>query len=165
MRQHLRDVLPASTVRTLDPYFRRAREVLASNPDAKMARWPGKVRVVPRGLPQVSPTVRIDVQRAVYTALLEERRIAVQYRKRGASQDTDYEVSPLGLVLRNGALLLVCTFWDYDDVNQMLLHRMSRAELLDRSAKRRPGFDVDAYIAAGHPFARSSRTGVSPARG
>jgi predicted DNA-binding transcriptional regulator YafY len=150
MRQHLSAALPRTTVKTLEPHFSRAREVLAHSHSAKIARWPGKVRILPRGLTRKAPDVRKSVLEAVYTALLEDRRLDVRYRKRGAGGEADYQVSPLGLVVRNGALLLVCTFWDYDDVNQMVLHRMSRAELVDHTAHRPRGFDLDRYIAEGH---------------
>lgn len=43
------------------------------------------------------------------------------------------EVSPLGIVLRSGALTLVCTFWDYSEVNDLSLHRNSGG-----SSARRP---------------------------
>ena len=150
VRQHLSDALPRSSVKTLEPHFGRARDVLAQSRSAKMARWPSKVRIMPRGLPRKAPDVRRAVLEAVYTALLEDRRLDVRYRKRGAERDTDYQISPLGLVVRNGTLLLVCTFWDYDDANQMVLHRMSRAEVVDHTAHRPRGFDLDRYIAEGH---------------
>jgi predicted DNA-binding transcriptional regulator YafY len=150
VRQHLSDALPRSTVKTLEPHFQRARDVLAKSLSTKIARWPAKVRILPRGLRRRAPDVRKPILEAVYTALLEDRRLDVRYRKRGALSDGQYEVSPLGLVVRNGALLLVGTFWDYDDVNQMLLHRMTRATLVDKSARRPRGFDLDRYIAAGH---------------
>ncbi len=149
LREHLSAVLPRSTFRALGPHFKRAREVLAQSPNAKMARWPAKVRVAPRGQPLLAPNVLPSVLEAVYTALLEERRLVTQYRKRGADSDNEYEVSPLGLVLRSGTLVLVCTFWDYQNVSQMLLHRMSQAEVIDQRVKPPKGFRLDRYIESG----------------
>jgi predicted DNA-binding transcriptional regulator YafY len=149
LQQHLIGVLPRATIQTLKPYFKRARDVLAQNPNAKMARWPRKVRTLSRGLTRIAPTVARPVLDAVYTALLEERRLLVQYNKRGSDEPKEYEVNPLGLVVHSGTLVLVCSFWDYDNVNQMLLHRMNKAEVLDKTAKRRRGFDLDTFIAEG----------------
>jgi predicted DNA-binding transcriptional regulator YafY len=149
LRQHLAHVLPRATVKTLAPHFSRAREVLAQNPDAKMARWPRKIRVVPNGLPRLAPNVPAPLLDRVYTALLEERRLLIRYRKRAATEPAEYEVSPLGLVLRNGTMILVCTFWDYDNVNQMLLHRMTSVAAVDKSVKPPRGFALDDYIASG----------------
>ncbi|MEZ4446202.1 MAG: WYL domain-containing protein [Polyangiaceae bacterium] len=149
LERHLAQMVPRSTIESLRPHFKRAREVLAAQPDAKMTRWQRKIRVVPRGQPTVVPNVAEPVLRAVYTALLEERRLEVRYRRRGSEELRDYEVSPLGLVLRNGTLILVGCFWDYDEPRQMLLHRMSRATVQDRKQHRPKGFDLDAYIEAG----------------
>ncbi|MEQ9323427.1 MAG: WYL domain-containing protein, partial [Polyangiaceae bacterium] len=95
------------------------------------------------------PNVKEPVLRAVYEALLEEKRLEVRYRKRGEEKLRDYEISPLGLVLREGHLVLVAAFWDYDDANQMLLHRMQHAEVTARRIHRPRGFDLDDYVASG----------------
>lgn len=149
VRAHTVDTLPRSTLRTLAPYFDRAREVLEDNAGTRLARWPKKVRVIPRGQPLHPPDVAADVLDVVYAALLEERRFTAQYRPRGTAKARDYEVNPLGLVVRSGTLVLVCTFRDYADVNHVVLHRMSRAALLDAPARVPPGFDLDAHIGDG----------------
>ena len=149
LREHLSHVVPRATLQAMQPYFKRARAVLGQNPDAKMTRWPSKVRVVPRGLRRHSPSVSRPLLHTVYTALLEERRLSVRYKKRGAAEASDYEISPLGVVLRDGTLVLVCTFWDYEQVNQMLLHRMTTAEIVSRPADRPRGFSLDEFIASG----------------
>jgi hypothetical protein len=56
---------------------------------------------------------------------------------------------PLGLVFREGASYLVATAFEYVDVRLYALHRMRSASLSDRRARRLPGFDLDAFIAAG----------------
>ncbi|RLB63962.1 MAG: WYL domain-containing protein [Deltaproteobacteria bacterium] len=149
LREHLSAVLPHSTFRALGPHFKRAREVLAQSPNAKMARWPAKVRVAPRGQPLQAPNVLPSVLEAVYTGLLEERRLVVHYCKRGADSDSEYEVSPLGLVLRSGTMVLVGTFWKYQNISQMLLHRMSHAEVIDERVVPPKGFRLDRYIESG----------------
>ncbi len=60
-----------------------------------------------------------------------------------------YEINPLGLVLRDGAFVLVCTFWGYADVRHVLLHRMSLAELLPMPVSVPRGFDLDAHLEQG----------------
>ena len=149
VRAHLHDALPRSTLASLEPHFARAREVLARHTSTPLARWLAKVRVVPRGYPLAPPNVPPQVLDVVYGALLEERRFRASYKKHGAKEEKEYVVSPLGLAARNGILSLVCTFWDYDNVNHMLLHRMQRAELLDEPLHRPRGFDLDAHLAKG----------------
>lgn len=149
VRAHLRDALPRSTLASLEPHFERAREVLARETGAPLARWLTKVRVVPRGYPLRPPDVPPRVLDVVYRALLEDRRFRGWYKKQGAKQEKEYVVSPLGLAARNGILSLVCTFWDYEQVNHMLLHRMTRAEPLDEGVRRPRGFDLDQHLEKG----------------
>jgi predicted DNA-binding transcriptional regulator YafY len=149
VRAHLSQVLPRSTLRSLSPYFERARETLARSQGTRLARWSRKIRVVARGQslrPAEVPTSVLDV---VYEALLEERRLRARYKPRGADKEKDYEISPLGIVLRDGALVLVCTFWGYADVRHVMLHRMSHAKLLATAATAPPGFDLDAHLEQG----------------
>lgn len=149
VQAYLAHALPRSTLRTLDPYFARAREVIRTTATAKLSRWPSKVRVLPRGLSLRAPEVPPRVLDVVYSALLEERRFRALYRPRHAKETKKYELDPLGLVVQNGTLALVCTFWDYDDPHYVLLHRMTQAELLDTAARRPKGFDLDAFLARG----------------
>jgi predicted DNA-binding transcriptional regulator YafY len=149
---HLRPLLPPATLQLLGPYFERAKEVLdAGNSGPK--GWQDKVRVIPRGPELRAPQVKPEVQQAVYQALLEERRLRVDYHPKGAGQFQSYEVNPLGLVVREGVLYLVSTLWDYDDIKQLACHRMSTATMLEKPVKRLKGFDLDRYIRGQGEFA------------
>ncbi len=48
--------------------------------------------------------------------------------------------------MRNGLLYLVCTFSGYQDVRQLLLHRMQQAEVANEPCAVPDGFDLDGYI-------------------
>ncbi|MBK7581449.1 MAG: WYL domain-containing protein [Myxococcales bacterium] len=155
VRAHLSQAMPRSTVASLEPHFARAREVLSAHTSTRIARWLDKVRVIPRGFPLVPPDVPPRVLDVVYAALLEDRKFRGWYRKQGAKAEKEYVVSPLALAARNGVLSLVCTFWDYDDVSHMLLHRMLRAEPMEEPVHRPNGFDLDSHlIKGGLGFAR-----------
>jgi predicted DNA-binding transcriptional regulator YafY len=145
----LNHVLPPSTLRRMEPHFRQARALLDHVDHPGMAQWPEKVRILPRGLKLLAPEIDQGVLDTVYEALLRERRFSARYRPTEAAETT-YEVNPLGLVLRDAVTYLVCTLWRYEDVLQFALHRMQAAEILDQPATRPEGFDLDAYIAAGH---------------
>jgi predicted DNA-binding transcriptional regulator YafY len=146
---YLSPTLPRATLKYLNPYFAEARSTLGRQPGSRMSRWPKKVCIVPRGQPMLSPDVSDAVLEAVYTALLEERAFEVTYRPRGAKVDKTYEVHPQGMVVRSGALLLVCTLFKYDDVKQLVLHRMKTAVLSSQPARRLSGFDLDDYVQGG----------------
>jgi predicted DNA-binding transcriptional regulator YafY len=63
--------------------------------------------------------------------------------------DRDYEVNPLGLVVRGNLIYLVCTMWNYQDIRQLALHRVKSAVMTDAPAARPADFDLDRYIEQG----------------
>jgi predicted DNA-binding transcriptional regulator YafY len=149
VRAHLVDALPRSTLKLLDPYFDRARAVLREAAPSKLSRWPGKVRVLPRGLSLRAPDVPRQVLETVYTALLEEHRFVARYRARGATEPKEFDVSPIAIVVRTGVIALVCSIREYDDIRTLMLHRIERADATDHPARLPRGFDLDAYLASG----------------
>jgi len=148
-RQFLEPLLPRSSLDRLKPHFEQATNLLAKTAGYPYAHWPEKVRSLPRGLKLQPPEVKPEVLDLVYQALLEDRRFVADYRPRGASDKTRYEVNPQGLVVRDGVLYLVCTLWEYEDLKQLVLHRMTAADLLDAPVKKAAGFDLDGYIQSG----------------
>jgi predicted DNA-binding transcriptional regulator YafY len=146
--KYLRPLLPATTLEYLSPWFRTASGVL-DNQGNGLSEWRKKVRVLARGQPLQPPVLDADVQDLVTQALLQNKRFSTRYRPRNGKADKDYVVNPLGLVVRDQALYLVCTLWDYPDIKQLVLNRMRSATLLDEPAKPLKGFDLDDYIATG----------------
>ena len=148
--QHLRHLLPSTTRAYLAPHFDRAAAVLDELRGGGLGSWPDVVAIVPQGLPLQAPEVDRDVLEAVHTALLRELRLHVRYRRRGETAVREYDASPLGLVYRSAVAYLVCTLREYDDVKQLVLHRMVGAEVLDRPRHEPPaGFDLPTYIRGG----------------
>ncbi|MDO8264131.1 MAG: hypothetical protein Q7T21_13050, partial [Gallionella sp.] len=85
---HLRSVLPASTLETLRPWFNTARAVLDEHGNG-LAKWPKKIRVLPRGLPQKVPVIRAEVQAAVYQAVLQDSKLSILYGRNSDNADID----------------------------------------------------------------------------
>lgn len=148
VERHLRPLLPASTLHYIDPWLRTATAVLDEQGQG-LARWKDKVRVLAPGQPMQPPQVSPEAQAVIYDALLQEKRVQVGYKPRGASRAKQYGVNPLGLVVRDRLICLVCTLNGYDDIKQLVLHRVRGAQLLDEPLRRPKGFDLDAYIAQG----------------
>ena len=143
-------MLPRHTLDRLAPHFTRADEVLeALAPDAGLRIWPDRVRILPRGLQLMEPTLDPDVVSRVYQALLERRCFDLRYFSRTHDREQSYLVHPLGLLLRDQVIYLVCTLWDYQDLIQLALHRMRQVELRDEPAREPEGFDLDRYIRDG----------------
>lgn len=135
----------------LKPYFRRAENLLAQESQADKQRWLDNIRVVPREMPLLAPETDSKVVAVVYEAYLQGRRFTAEYRSRSVEGDApkNYEVNPLGIVVRGSLVYLVCTLWDYEDIRQLVLHRLRSASLLDTPATRSPEFDIDRYIESG----------------
>ena len=146
--RYLQPMLPASTLDYLLPWFRTASGIL-DNQGNGLSAWRSKVRVLAPGQPMQAPVIDGEIQSVVTQALLLNRRVAVCYRARGANEDKNYDASPLGLVVRDQVIYLVCTLREYQDVKQLVLGRMRSARLLDTPAKGLEGFDLDQYIAQG----------------
>jgi predicted DNA-binding transcriptional regulator YafY len=151
VEQHLRHQLPPLTVDALDPHFRSAARTLSAVDGSAPSRaWLDKVRSVPPQQPLLPPRMDEECQRQVYLALMQDRQLRLHYRKRDAEQPTVYAaVHPLAVVQRGGLVYLVCMFGGYEDVRTLALHRVQQAEVLYEPARRKPGFDIDAYIASG----------------
>lgn len=151
VEQHLRHHLPPNAVDALRPHFQSAARTLSAVDDAAPPRaWLDKVRSVLPQQPLLPPRMDDECQRIVYQALMQDRQLKLHYRKRDAGTPTVYaSVHPLAVVQRGGLVYLVCMFGGYDDVRTIALHRVVQAEALYETARRKPGFDVDAYIASG----------------
>ncbi len=149
---HLQSVMPASTLESLRPWFDSARRILDEHGNG-LAKWPGKIRVLPRGLPTRIPTIKREVQAAIYQAVLLDCKLHIEYSRASGTAATpepsNNVVSPLALVVRDGRVYLVAVYDGYSDPRQLALHRLHAAELLNEPAQRPKGFSIDDYIAEG----------------
>lgn len=149
-REHLRNLLPASTISQLQPYFALAEQKLSAlEQHSGIAGWQHKVRVIPPTQPLLAPKIDEVVQATLYEALLNEQQCNVSYQKREATEPEQYPVHTLGLVQRGQVLYLVCTIKTYPQIRLLALHRILAADLLPDSILPPSDFDLDDYIASG----------------
>lgn len=149
VERHMQQLLPASTLNYLQPWFHAANGVLDQHGNG-LAHWPDKIRVLPRGLPQKAPDIPADVAEAVYQAVLLERQLQITYPDKGGQTEIrKHTVHPLALVVRDRVVYLICVFDGYSDTRQLALHRILSAEMLIESSQRPEQFSIDAYIAEG----------------
>ncbi len=150
--EFLAGALPRSVLHQLHPHLRHAEAVLDHSDRAALGSWPAKVRALHRGQPLAPPEVSPEVFGVVSDSLLEGRRFTAGYTRRGEAAPVTWTVNPLGLVLHDRLLTLVCTIGEHDrlaDVRKLLLHRMEGAKPSPEPARRPEGFDLDAYLASG----------------
>jgi predicted DNA-binding transcriptional regulator YafY len=149
VESHMGQLLPASTLDYLQPWFRTAKGVLDQHGNG-LAHWPDKIRVLPSGMVRKAPNIKPEVAEAVYQAVLQERQLQITYS--GKSEDTEapsHSIHPLALVVRDRVVYLICIFNGFVDPRQLAMHRILSAKVLEESALRPTGFSIDAYIADG----------------
>ncbi len=150
VQRFLGPLLSGSTLDELKPYFKTAEQQLKALPKGRgIPSWVNKIRVVQPTQSLLPPTIKPEVQRLVYEALLNNRQIRVAYHKRGAQGPVEYTVHPLGLVQRGPVTYLVCTLFHYTDVLMLALHRILSAIMLDDPVNYPKDFDLDKYIHSG----------------
>ncbi|MEE4382809.1 MAG: WYL domain-containing protein [Pseudomonadales bacterium] len=152
MRDQVSPLLPASVLASVRRHFQRADETLRLPSARRAAAWKHKVRIVPRHLEPIPAPVDPGVMECVYQALLEERMLEVRYRAARGSRTRVHTLAPLGLLFRGGVTELVATAQGQPEPARFHLHRMSGACVLERTAPRPRGFDLDRFVEEGLAF-------------
>ena len=147
---HLGKMLPESCLNFLRPYTQRAGEVLRQLEDGGISQWPKKIARISRHLTLEPPEIDSLILSTVYDGLLLEKQLEISYYNRESPKTKKGIVHPLGLVFVDNVTYLVCTFWNYDNLRQVALHRIDSAQLLENSSNTPADFLLKDYIAAGH---------------
>jgi predicted DNA-binding transcriptional regulator YafY len=143
--EHLRALLPAKLMRSMEGFFDQARRNLANDSSAALEReWKGKVRVVATGQPRIPAKVSATVFETVSEALYANRWLSLDYRN-SAGKESTAEVMPLGLAQQGPTLYLVCRYAGYDNERSLAMHRIEGARMTTESFKRPSGFDLRKY--------------------
>lgn len=143
--EHLRALLPAKLMRSMEGFFDQARRNLADDSSATLEReWKSKVRVVATGQPRIPAQVSATVFDTVSEALYANRWLSIDYRN-SAGKESTVEVMPLGLAQQGPILYLVCRYAGYDNERSLAMHRIQGARMTTESFKRPAGFDLRKY--------------------
>lgn len=146
VEQYMKNMLPRSTLSHMAPWFDAAQGV-ASSQASSVTKWRDKLRVIPHTLNRVPAPIDPEIQATIYSGLLNEKQIQVTYRAITTGKEAKtYPVHPLGLVVMEQVVYLVCTVKTYPDARFLALHRIDAAELLETSAVRPSTFDIDEFI-------------------
>lgn len=148
IEQFLDKMLPPAILEFLKPYVNKADEILNSNYDKGLYKdWTKKIAVVNTN-PMISAEINEDIINTVYQALFSNKRIKVlEYQKRDLSIES-FETDPLGLVLRDSNIYLVCTSINRKYPLIRALHRIKKVEILNEKIKKPHGFKLKTYLKA-----------------
>ena len=143
--QHLRNLLPASLMKSMEGFFVQARTNLGPHANSKREReWLSKVRVVSTTQPLLPPKIVSGVFEEVSNALYGNRWLTLNY-KNASGKKSDIEVMPLGLAQQGPRLYLVCRYRDYENERSLALHRIISAKASTLTFERPKDFDLQKY--------------------
>ena len=143
--QHLRHLLPAALMRSMQGFFEQARLQLGPHRPRTSGRdWLEKVRVVGTTQPLLPPKIQPEVFEAVSNALYANHWLDVSYSN-AAGRHVEGRVMPLGLAQQGPRLFMVCRFDGYDDDRSLALHRLRRAADTGLPFSRPSGFDLRRF--------------------
>jgi predicted DNA-binding transcriptional regulator YafY len=148
----LNALMPPMAFRNMNPYFSHASKVLDGANRENLREWPEKIKIISRSQPLCRPNINESIIETVYECLLEGKRFSATYKRKGETEPVIYTVNPIGIVVVDAIIYLVCTLWDYNslnDVRQLSLHRISAAEKLDAPVTIPDGFNLQGYIDSG----------------
>lgn len=157
-REHLRPLMPPSTMNLIGAYFHRAEEVLKDLGSAPLAAWRQRVCVMSRGPHLQPPKIDQGVLTCVYQAVLEGKQLTATYKARGANGAKQHLLNPLGIAVHDGVTYLAAVAKDYEDVVTYALHRMSAAQVLPTVARRPKGFALEDFARKTFRFPVSGQT-------
>jgi predicted DNA-binding transcriptional regulator YafY len=144
-QDHLKNLLPARLMQSMDGFFTQARRNLGESPSARLEReWPRKVRVVATSQPLLPPAIAPDVLEEVSNALYANRWLDLDYQN-AAGQRKPVKVMPLGLAQQGPRLYLVCRYEGFDNERSLALHRIHKAQASTLMFERPAGFDLQKY--------------------
>ena len=143
-RDHLRNLLPQSVLKSMSSFFEQAQRSLSEGSAAELERqWRSKVRVVSASQALLPPPIRPGVLEEVTQALFANRYLEVDYEN-ARRKRSKHVVLPLGLAQQGPSLYLVVKFRGFDDLRSLALHRMHSATSSSQTFDR-PAFDLKAY--------------------
>ena len=143
--EHLKHLLPARLIKSLDSFFTQAKRNLGNNSNALLEKeWPSKVRVVASSQPLLPPKIATGVFDAVSEALYSNRWLMLDY-KNAIGKRNSVEVMPLGLVQQGTRLYVVCRFQGFANERNLALHRINSAVMTTKVFDRPKAFDLKQY--------------------
>lgn len=142
--ERLRNLLPASLLKSMDGFFAQAMRSLGPGRNAQLERqWLDKVRIVSTTQPLLPPTIGPGILEEVSNALFGNRWLHVDYEN-AAGKRSEADVMPLGLAQQGPSLYLVARYRGYDNERCLALHRIHTAEASTLTFER-PDFDLKTF--------------------
>jgi predicted DNA-binding transcriptional regulator YafY len=138
VEEYLHQLLPSQTFEKLTALFKKSDEVLKQS--EALSRWPNLIKAIPQALTFTPITLNKEVIDNVYTALLNQQYLTIKYHKK----DKSYKIKPVGILVRDQKLVLVCQYDGFDNYRNLLVHRIQEA--IVTSQEFETNFNLQEYI-------------------
>ncbi len=144
--RYLREAMPDDLLGDLSGYFSLANAKLKH--ESLYSAWLEKVRMVPANQPLRKPEVARNILAVAYDSVLKSQMLNVTYRGASAAKAKNYDIHPLGIIVRGSVSYLVAQFPWATEVSLMALHRFTAVKA---TAEKSPetDFNIDDFIADG----------------
>jgi len=142
VQKHLKQFMPPTSLLQLTALFKKAEQTL--NKHLSLSNWPALVSSVPQAMNFKPINTNPEVTKSVYEALLEKRWLTITYKQK----DKVFTILPLGVIVRDAKLVVVCQFKGFDDYRNLLLHRINSAQIQAHADTTVSpiAFDLDLYV-------------------
>lgn len=138
VQEYLEKFLPSQTFEKLTALFKKSDDVLQKS--SSYDRWPNLVKAIPPSLAFTPIPVNQEIIDNIYTALLNQQHLTIKYHKKNKC----YKVKPVGVIVRDQKLVLVCQYEGFDNFRNLLIHRIQEADIIDE--KFELNFNLQVYI-------------------
>lgn len=141
-------ILPPSITSVMKGRFGQATKKLNSIEGTNANRWAEKFRVVLPSLPRIPPMLDADLLERIQEAVLQGRKIQIEYESKSQQQLLCMHLNPLGIVCRGNNLYLVACE-DAQFPRLFALHRFRHVEKLLAECNEPDDFSLAQYIESG----------------
>lgn len=138
VQEHLKLFLPSHVFERLQALFKKSEELLKKEPDTK--NWNELVQTMPQALSFKPSQINQKFIDAIYEALINKNWLEIKYDKK----DKTYNVQPLGVIVRDAKLVLVCQYEGFENTRNLLVHRLKHVRVTN--SRFNNSFTLKSYV-------------------
>ena len=143
-KQHLKGILPANIMHSMESFFKQAEYNLVYDSNKKSgSEWLNKVAIAPTSQPLLPAKIEPEIFAQISTALYQNRFLQVHYRSIHGKEHKA-QVKPLALVQQGSSSYLVAQY-EHGDILHLALHRLLEV-IVSTMQFKRPDFNLKAYV-------------------
>jgi predicted DNA-binding transcriptional regulator YafY len=121
------------------------RRLDAGRGDRRTRMLASRVRVVPDGFDRLPAQIDPDILREVVYGITHSKMLSLRYRSSKGEESTK-KLGPLGLVMKDGSVYLVCCGTSGRPIRTLPLHRMISVSVTSGVFVPPARFDLDAWL-------------------